>query len=319
MTNPYDIVVAQPIDPGIAASLSNIGTTYVNPGPEPLTPAELADKCRSARALMAFMTERIDAALLESCPNLKIVAGALKGFDNVDLKACNKHGVTFTYIPDLLTAPTAELTIGLMISLARHVRDGDAHMRSGTFQGWRPTRYGGSINGATVGVVGAGAVGRAVLKMLAGFDCDRIYCDPTALAPPDAAALQVRQVSFDALIESSDFVVLATPLTPQSLHLVDADVIARMKPGAYLVNPARGSVVVESDVAAALHSGHLGGYAADVFEMEDQSRSDAPSAIHEGIVTAPNTVLTPHLGSAVRSVRRAIEQAAADEIRNALT
>lgn len=319
MTNPYDIVVAQPIDPGIAASLSSTGTTYVNPGPEPLTPAELANKCRAARALMAFMTERIDAALLESCPNLKIVAGALKGFDNVDLQACNKHGVTFTYIPDLLTAPTAELTIGLMISLARHVRDGDAHMRSGTFQGWRPTRYGGSINGATVGVVGAGAVGRAILKQLGGFDCHRIYCDPVALEPADAATLQASQVSFDDLVATADFVVLAVPLTEQSLHLVDSDVLQKMKPGAYLVNPARGSVVVETDVAAALASGHLGGYAADVFEMEDQSRPDAPTCIEPGILAAPNTILTPHLGSAVTDVRRAIEQAAANEIHQALS
>lgn len=319
MPNPYDIVVTQPVHASVAESLKQVGSVYVNPGPEPMTPTELTNACQSARALMAFMTERIDRPLLQACPNLQIVAGALKGFDNVDLAACEESGVRFTYIPDLLTEPTAELTIGLMIALARHVRDGDAHIRSGTFAGWRPTRYGGSINGATVGVVGAGAVGRTILRMLTGFDCRRIYTDTRAPRAEHAAQLQAQAVPFDQLISESDFVVLATPLTPDTLHLVDAGVIARMKPGSYLVNPARGSVVNEHDVAAALHSGHLGGYAADVFEMEDQSRGDAPSTVDPGILAAPNTVLTPHLGSAVRSVREAIEQAAADEIIQALS
>ncbi|MGB7184259.1 MAG: NAD(P)-dependent oxidoreductase [Burkholderiaceae bacterium] len=319
MEQPYDIVIGQPIDPEIVDSLSRIGTVYVNPGPDPIPPQDLAQLCGSSRALMAFMTERIDRKFLQACPNLKIVAGALKGFDNVDLAACAENGVTFTYIPDLLTLPTAELALGLMIALARNVRDGDAHVRSGNFQGWRPTRYGGSINGATVGIVGAGAVGRAVLKLLTGFECRRIYCDPVALPPDQAASLQAEHLPFSDLIKNADFIVLAVPLTDQTKHLINTDVLAQIKPGAYLVNPARGSIVVESDIATALTSGHLGGYAADVFELEDRSRPDAPHSIANGIIASPNTVLTPHLGSAVRDVRRAIEQAAADEIWRALT
>lgn len=123
----YRIVVAQPIEAEIIAQLSAHGPVFMNPGPDPLSPSDLRQKCAEAEAVMAFMTERIDADFLDACPNLKIVAGAFKGFDNVDLDACRAKGVEFTYVPDLLTKPTAELTLGLMISLCRNMRAGDAH------------------------------------------------------------------------------------------------------------------------------------------------------------------------------------------------
>ena len=308
------IIVAQPIEAEIIAGLSALGPVFMNPGPAPLPRSELLDLCRGAEALMAFMTERVDGDLLDAAPNLKIVAGAFKGFDNVDLDACRERGVKFTYVPDLLTKPTAELALGLMIALARNILPGDAHVRSGAFRGWRPLLYGGSIEGARVGVIGAGRVGQALLKLLRGFDCERIYHDTHPLAPEAARTLDAQLVDLETLIKTSDFVVLATPLTPETLGMIDAACLAHMKRGAYLVNPGRGSVVVEAAVAAALASGHLGGYAADIFEMEDQSRPDAPGMIDPALLKAPNTVFTPHIGSAVTSVRRQIAQAAADEI-----
>ncbi|MEL6768183.1 MAG: NAD(P)-dependent oxidoreductase [Pseudomonadota bacterium] len=310
----YRIVVAQPIEQEIIDDLARLGPVHMNPGPEPMGPESLAAEAAEAEALMAFMTERVDRALLEACPNLKVVAGAFKGFDNIDLEACEARGVAFTYVPDLLTAPTAELALGLMIALARHMRAGDAHIRSGAFTGWRPKLYGGSIIGSTVGVVGTGRVGQALLGLLSGFDCVRLACDSTPLPPERAAALGVREVDLATLRAEADFVVLATPLTPETLGVVDAAFIAAMKPGAYLVNPARGSVVVEAAVAEALNAGHLGGYAADVFELEDRSRPDAPETVHPALLAHERTVFTPHLGSAVIPVRRAIARAAADEI-----
>lgn len=315
----YRIVVAQPIEAEIIDDLSRLGPVMMNPGPDPLSPDALAQHCAEAEGLMAFMTERIDAAFLDACPRLRIVAGAFKGFDNVDLEACRARDVAFTYVPDLLTAPTAELALGLMIALARHVRAGDAHVRSGTFRGWRPAFYGGSINGATVGVVGAGKVGQALLRLLGGFECERICTDPVALPPEKAAALKVRQVDLDTLVRTSDFVVVATPLTPETIGMVDSGFIAALKPGAYLVNPGRGSVVVEAAVADALETGTLGGYAADVFELEDRSRMDAPGSVEPRLLAADRTVFTPHLGSAVIEVRRQIARAAADEILTALS
>lgn len=310
----HRIVVAQPIETEIIASLQTLGPVYMNPGPEPLTQDQLAELCAGAEALMAFMTERVDKALLDSCPTLKIVAGAFKGFDNIDLQACRERGVAFTYVEDLLTKPTAELALGLMIAVARNMRAGDASVRSGRFVGWRPTLYGGSIDDARIGVIGAGAVGQALLKLLRGFDCERIYFDMSRLAADHEQVLVARFSELDDLISTADFVVLATPLTPDTLGMVDTAFLAKMKAGAYLINPARGSIVSERAVAEALASGRLGGYAADVFELEDQSRQDAPSSVEPQLLDHPKTFFTPHLGSAVTEVRRGIAASAADEI-----
>ena len=318
MTHQYKIVVAQPIDSDIIDSLSENGPVFMNPGPEPIQRDALVEMCESAHAIMAFMTERIDREFLLACPNLKIVAGALKGFDNVDITAFKERSVKFTYIPDLLTQPTAELAIGLMIAVARNMLPGDARIRSGTFSGWRPTLYGDSINGSTVGILGAGAVGQAIMKMLSGFDCQQQYFDPSPLDSAHEATLSANSVSFDTLVSTSDFLVLATPLTDQTIQLINADVLARMKPGSYLINPARGSVVVEQAVADALQSGHLAGYAADVFELEDRSRPDAPATVPDSLIQSDRTVFSPHIGSAVTRVRREIALAAAHEISVAL-
>ncbi|MEL6478810.1 MAG: NAD(P)-dependent oxidoreductase [Pseudomonadota bacterium] len=314
----HRIIVAQPIDRTVLTRLEALGQVYMNPGPEPLEPADLRRLCEGSQALMAFMTERVDEALLSAAPDLKIVAGAFKGFDNVDLDACARHQVAFTYVPDLLTKPTAELALGLMIALARNMRAGDAHIRSGDFHGWRPHLYGGSLDGATVGVLGAGKVGQALLLLLAGFDCTRICYDQAPLGPELLAELKADQVGLAELQARADFVVLGLPLTPQTTGLVDAAFIAGMRPGARLINPARGSVVVEAAVVGALASGHLAGYAADVFEMEDWARPDRPLSVHPDLLSAPNTFFTPHIGSAVVETRRAIEDAAAEEIIKAL-
>ncbi|MEO1468853.1 MAG: NAD(P)-dependent oxidoreductase [Pseudomonadota bacterium] len=315
----YRIVVAQPIEAEIVADLGRLGPVWMNPGPDPVSPAELARLGAEAEGLMAFMTERVDAALLDACPRLRIVAGAFKGFDNVDLAACGARGVRFTYVPDLLTAPTAELALGLMIALVRNMRAGDAHVRSPGFRGWRPLLYGGSLIGARIGVIGTGRVGRAILQLLTGFEGTRLCHDTDPLPVTEAARLGAGVVDLDTLIATSDIVVLATPLSPATTGMVDAAFLARMKPGAYLVNPARGSVVVEAAVAAALASGRLAGYAADVFELEDRSRPDAPPTVHPGLLAAGNTVFTPHLGSAVTEVRREIARSAADAIVEALS
>ena len=212
-------------------------------------------------------------------------------------------------MPDLLTAPTAELTIGLMIGLARHIVRADQSVRAGGFQGWRPDFYGGSLNGATVGVIGAGAVGKSVLRMLGGFDCRCLYFDKKPITVEEECKLSAQRVSLEALQSQSDFVVLAVHLMPETHHMVNASFLGRMKPGAYLVNPARGSVVDEAAVVEALGAGHPAGY-----EMEDWVRDDRPHDIHEALLASDKTILTPHIGSAVAIVREAIERSAAESI-----
>ncbi len=308
------IVVANRVDEAVLDRLRRVGEVVANGQDEPMSPTALRAAAADAAALMAFMTETVDAALLDACPCLRIVAAALKGFDNLDIAACTERGVAVTIVPDLLTEPTAELTLGLMIALARNFRAGEAHMRAGAFAGWRPHLYGSTLQGATVGVIGAGAVGRAILRLLSGFRGRRIYHDRQPLDAASAAALGAERVSLAALQAASDFVVLALPLTAATQGLVGAAFLAAMKPGARLVNPARGSLVDEAAVAAALADGHLAGYAADTFAMEDWARPDRPAAVHPGLLASDKTVLTPHIGSAVVAVRAAIAESAADSI-----
>jgi phosphonate dehydrogenase len=265
----------------------------------------IAQPDRDADALMVFMPDSLDEAFLRSCSNLKIVAAALKGYDNFDIEACTRLGIWFTIVPDLLTEPTAELALALTLSLARNVLAGDRLIRSNEFHAWRPILYGTGLAGSTAGLIGFGAVGRALTPMLRALRCRVQYHDP----------LVNDSVPLETLLASSDFVLPLLPLNGETFHLLGRAALAKMKQGAYLVNVSRGSVVDEDAVAVALECGHLAGYAADTFEMEDWARTDRPREINPRLLRLTNcTLFTPHLGSAVVSARREIERAAANNI-----
>jgi len=315
-TTPPRIVVTCRAFPETLALLRAHGEVIANDSEAPWSAARLRDACRDAEAMLAFMPDRVDAGFLEACPRLRIVACALKGYDNFDVKACAARGVWLTIVPDLLTDPTAELTLGLMIGLGRQLLAADATMRRGDFAGWRPVLYGHSIDGATVGLIGGGAVGRAIARRLGGFDCSTLVHDlsPGATLPPNA-----RWATLDETVATADWLIAALPLTAGTRHLIDAALLARMKPGARLVNPGRGSVVDERAVGDALQSGRLGGYAADVYELEDWALDDRPRSVDPRLLAdTGRTLFTPHIGSAVESVRRAIELDAANNIVEAL-
>jgi len=278
-------------------------------GSEPLDGEGLRKAARDAWGILAFMPDRIDEALLDACPNLRIVACALKGFDNFDVEACARRGVWLTIVPDLLTEPTAELAIGLAISLCRHVLAADRHVRSGEFAGWRPSFYGRSLDGSRVAIVGCGRVGQAIARKLEGFSCEILMTD----SDPQANAVgRAVRVDLKPALDRADFVFLAVPLLDSTMQMVDAAWLSQLPRGALLINPARGSVVNESAIADALETGQLGGYAADVFEFEDWARPDRPLSIEPRLLArSDRTLLTPHIGSAVEAVRREIELDAA--------
>jgi phosphonate dehydrogenase len=281
---------------------------------------EILRRAQDAAAIMTFMPDRVDEAFLRACPQLRVVGCALKGYDNYDVEACTRHGVWITNVPDLLTIPTAELTIGLLLGLTRNVLAGDRAVRGGEFNGWRPVLYGSGLTGRTLGIIGMGAVGQAIAKRLQGYDMRVVYADPRPLAPAQEQAWKLERVTLEELLMRSDVVVPMVPLSPDTLHLVNADTLAQMKRGALLVNACRGSVVDEEAVADALASGQLAGYAADVFELEDWARADRPRAIAPRLLADPaRTLFTPHIGSAVREVRFAIEMEAAANILQALS
>jgi phosphonate dehydrogenase len=212
--------------------------------------------------------------------------------------------------------PTAELAIGLLIGLARHLREADLYVRSGNFSGWTPRFHGVSLENSTVGIIGMGAVGCAVAKRLATFDCRILYFDKRAEWPKITASGEYRLLN--SLLAESDIVVLCIPLSAGTVHFINADRLALMKRGALLVNPARGSLVDEKAVAAALAEDCLGGYAADAFELEDLSRADRSREIPPALLTHPHTLFSAHIGSATLAARQAIEARAAENILDVL-
>jgi phosphonate dehydrogenase len=308
------VVVTHRVHPEVAEELGRRSRVLGNDSEGPLPGEELRARARKADAILVFMPDRVDEAFLAGCPRLRIVAGAFKGGDNVDVAACTRRGVWASVVPDLLTAPTADLAVALLLALTRRVLEGDRRVRADRGVHWRPVLYGAPLGGSTVGIVGFGAIGRAVARRLEAFGAAVLYSDPGA-----GGAGGARPVALEELLATSDHVVLAAPLAPDTFHLIGAGALERMRRGAYLVNVGRGSVVDEEAVAAALDSGRLAGYAADVFEMEDLSRPDRPWRISPGLLARRDrTVFTPHLGSAVGSVRLAVERAAAANVLDVL-
>lgn len=277
----------------------------------------VAALARDCDAMMAFMPDTVNDVFLAQCPKLCVVAAALKGPDNFDIAACTRRNVWFTLVPDLLTIPTAELAIALLLGITRRVLEGDDHIRSGRFRGWRPELYGTGVTGRTLGLIGMGAVGEAIAKRLAPFDVRILYTDPAVARLPDC--VDALQVDMETLLAASHFVLPLTHLTPVTCHMIGARALEQMKKGAFLVNVGRGSLVDEAAVAASIASGHLAGYAADVFEMEDWAVESRPRDIHPRLLAdRARTLFTPHLGSAVDEVREAITMDAARNIVEAL-
>lgn len=279
---------------------------------ESLPRNEVVSRAGDADGIMVFMPDSVDVELLDACPKLQVVSAALKGYDNFDVPACTERGIWFTMVPDLLTIPTAELTVGLMIAVGRNMLPGDTYIREHELHGWRPRFYGIGLDGSCVGIIGLGAVGRAVARQLSGFECDLIYHDKRRLEVNEEAALKVKYRELDDLLTESDFVCVILPMTNDTQYFIDQPQLAKMKTGAYLINTGRGSTVNELAVAEALENGQLGGYAADVFEFEDWARADRPREIPSRLLDMRDkTIFTPHIGSAVDKVRHVIAMEAA--------
>ena len=313
------VILTHRVHPEVIELLAEHCEVVPNPTPETLPLDEILQRAKDAEAIMTFMPDRVDEAFLRACPRLRVVGCALKGYDNYDVDACTRHGVWITNVPDLLTIPTAELTIGLLIGLTRNMLAGDRFVRTGRFNGWRPALYGSGLTGKTLGLIGMGAVGQAIAQRLVGYDMRVLYTDPVALPKEKEAQWGLDRVELPALLAASDFVVPMVPYRDQTLHMIDGDALARMKTGAYLINTCRGSVVDEQAVVEALASGRLAGYAADVFEMEEWARPDRPQAIPQALLDdSERTLFTPHIGSAVDAVRLEIELEAARNILQAL-
>jgi phosphonate dehydrogenase len=314
------VFITNRVHPEVLEFLGQFARVKSNPNVEPFSRERFFKEASHANALMVFMNDSLDAAALERCPQLRIVAAALKGCDNFDLAACTARGIWFTIVPDLLTNPTAELAVALALGLSRKVLEGDRIVRSGKYAGWRPILYGTGLHGRTAGIVGMGKLGRALASRLAAFGMKILYTDPVPLPGAVETDLAAARMELADLLATSDFVFLLLPLTPETFHLFGAAMLARLKRGSFLINIGRGSTVDERAIARALASGQLAGYAADVFEMEDWVRANRPKAISRALLKqTAKTLFTPHLGSAVRDARVEIEMRAARNIAEAFS
>ncbi|HYG70015.1 MAG TPA: D-glycerate dehydrogenase, partial [Anaeromyxobacteraceae bacterium] len=252
MTAVY-VVRRLPSDPFDA--LGARGTVAVL-GNRPRPPARdaLVAEAREADVLVPTYLDRVDASLLDALPRVRLVASYGVGTNHLDLEACRRRGVTVTNTPDVLTDATADHAMALLLAAARRVVEGDRLIRRGGWTENDPGFFLGThVSGKTLGLVGFGRIGQAVARRARGFDLRVLYVSPREIDFPGA-----RRVSLDALLRESDFVSLHVPLTPETDGLLGAEAIARMKPGAILVNTARGHVVDDGALAGALRSGRLG-------------------------------------------------------------
>jgi glyoxylate reductase len=257
-----------------------------------------------ATALIPLLGVRVDEALLERAPRLRIVACATVGFEHVDLDACRKRGIRVTNTPDVLTEATADLTWALILATVRRLPQAERSLRAGEFHGWGFWDYlGGDLVGRTLGIFGMGRIGRAVARRGRAFGMDVRYHSRTRLDSLEEDSIGARWVSRDELFGTADVLSLHAPLTESTRHAVDAGALARMKPEAVLINTARGALVDEDALVAALEQGRPGGAGLDVYEHEPE--------IHPGLLKLDNVVLLPHIGSATRDTRTRMAMLAA--------
>jgi glyoxylate reductase len=252
---------------------------------EPLPPdrATLLALAAEADAILCMLTERVDEELLDAAPRLRVVSNFAVGCDNVDLAACAARGIPVGNTPDVLTDATADLAFALLLAAARRLAEGERAVRDGAWRTWVPDAWlGADVHGASIAIVGAGRIGRAVARRAAGFDMRVIHVG--------------RGDDLHAALARADFISLHTPLTPATRHLIDAGALAACKPGAILVNTARGGVVDQHALADALRSGQLAAAALDVTDPE-------PLPPDDPLLSAPNLLVVPHVGSATRGAR----------------
>jgi glyoxylate reductase len=261
-----------------------------------LNEEEIISRARDAEALITLLQDPITARVIEALPRLKIIANYAVGYNNIDVEAATRRGVVVTHTPDVLTDATADLTMALILAVARQVVAADRFVREGRFTGWKPELWlGMELRGKTIGIVGMGRIGYAVARRAVAFGMEVIYHNRRPANPTLAYLVGARYVSLQELLEQADVVSLHCPLTPQTRHLIDRHALERMKPTAILINTARGPVVDEAALAEALRQGRLAGAGLDVFEEEPR--------VHPDLLSLPNVVLTPHIGSATREAR----------------
>ncbi|AYH44868.1 D-glycerate dehydrogenase [Azoarcus sp. DN11] len=270
----------------------------LNTNDRPFSRDEIRAALASCDALLATVSDRIDADALGTAPSAKLIANYGVGYSHIDIDAAGGLGIAVTNTPDVLTDCTADLAITLMLMVARRAGEGERELRSGNWTGWRPTHMIGTrMSGKTLGLIGMGRIARAVaMRAQHGFGMKIVFFNRSRVPAEALAGLDARQCdTVEEVLAQSDFVSLHCPGGAATRHLINAERLALMRRDAFLINTARGEVVDEVALVDALRSGTIAGAGLDVFEREP--------LVSEGLTTLENVVLLPHLGSATRETR----------------
>ena len=295
--------------PGRATSLLEAAGHEVVTWPGDLPPPReaLLEGLSSADGAMTMVTDRVDAELLAACKGLRILANMAVGYDNVDPALAAAAGVWLTNTPGVLAETTADLAFGLLLDAARKLSLSDRETRAGRWKTWSPTGYlGVDAFGATLGIIGPGEIGTAMARRGRGFSMRILYTSRNP-RPALEAELGAERRGLDDLLRESDFVSIHTPLTPETRRFIGARELALMKPTAILVNTARGGVLDQDALVAALRAGSIGGAALDVTDPE-------PLPVEHPLFSFPNVVITPHIASASLATRSRMAEMAAENI-----
>jgi lactate dehydrogenase-like 2-hydroxyacid dehydrogenase len=296
------VVVTRRLPEPVHQALAREFDARLNPEDRPLTVDGLKEALRSADALLTTVTDKVTDEVLATEPRrAKLVANFGVGFNNIDIEAAKARGIAVSNTPDVLTDATADLAMTLLLMTARRAGEGERHLRSGQWTGWRPTHMLGThVTGKTLGLIGMGRIARAVAQRAHhGFAMKVIFHDPYPPAPDVAKTLGAEpRNSLEEVLQEAHFVSLHCPATPETRHLMNRERLALMRPEAFLINTARGDVVDEAALVEALQSRRIAGAGLDVYEKEPQ--------VTPALVAMENVVLLPHLGSATQETRVAM-------------
>ena len=311
MTARPRVLITRKLPAAVEAELGKAFDAQLNQDDRPLDAEGLQRALREADALLPTVTDRLTADVLAAAPlRAKILANFGVGFNHIDLAAAKARGLVVTNTPDVLTDDTADIAVTLMLMVARRAGEGERHLRGGQWTGWRPTHMMGSkVSGKTLGLVGMGRIAKAVARRAHhGFGMRVVFHDPFPPKPEEAAALGAEQRgSVEEVLREADYVSLHCPASPETRHLMNAERLRLMKPSAFLINSARGDVVDEAALVAALQAGTIAGAGLDVYEREPQ--------VTPALLGMENVVLFPHLGSATSETRIAMGMRALENLK----
>jgi glyoxylate reductase len=295
------ILVTQKVPDAAYPPLAEIGIIDANEEEGVIwPPATLLQRAPGHDYIFSLVTNIIDARLLEACaastPRLKLVANMAVGFNNIDLATATRLGIAVTNTPGILTETSADLAFGLLLTTARRICEAERYLRAGKFTGWQPMLFcGAEVHHATLGIIGAGRIGKVMARRAHGFDMHILYYNRHRLPPEEELAYHLTYCPMDELLQQADFVSIHAPYSADTHHLIGARELALMKPAAMLINTARGPVVDEKALVDALQRHVIAGAGLDVFENEPQ--------IEQPLLTMENVVLLPHIASASLQTR----------------